>query len=78
MKSFDVYVKFYPDLQYYRRELREHERILKYVSLYVQDKICICILLNLHRYLMLDRRRQELKSHYESAHEILRLDRLPF
>ena len=74
--SFEL--KFYPNLQYCQRELNERENILKYVSLYVQDKINICALLKIQKYLFLDKGRQELKYAYDSTQETLRLDRLPY
>jgi hypothetical protein len=47
-------IHFYPDLRYCRCELKGQQRILKYVSLAVQDKLCYCALLKIQKYLMLD------------------------
>jgi hypothetical protein len=47
-------IHFYPDLRYCRRELHGEKRILKYTSLYLQDKLCLCNLLKIQKYLMLD------------------------
>jgi len=45
---------FYPDLRYCRRELEGGTRMLKYLSLYLQDKLCLCGLLNVQKYLLAD------------------------
>jgi hypothetical protein len=50
---------FYPDLRYCRRELKGGERLLKYVSLYMQDKLCLCHLLKLQKYFLLDENMSE-------------------
>jgi len=55
---------FYPDLRYCRRELEGEKRILKYVSLYEQKKLCLCGLLKVQKYLMLNERAKELKNDY--------------
>jgi len=65
---------FYPDLKYHRGELYGKERILKYVSLYVQDKICICDLLKLHRYLLLADKLQKFKDNKRFNHELSELN----
>ncbi len=36
---------FYPDLQYCKRALKDEEQILKYVSQYLRNEICLCDLL---------------------------------
>ena len=59
-------IHFYPDLQYCRSELKEQQRILKYVSLQVQGKLCHCALLKIQKYLMLD----ELISVYKNDSEL--------
>lgn len=46
---------FYPDLRYCRRELEGDARILEYVSLFIQDKLCLCNLLRIQRYLVGDK-----------------------
>lgn len=53
-------VHFYPDLRYCRRELTEETRILKYVSLFVREKLCLCGLLKLQKYLVLHKKADEL------------------
>jgi hypothetical protein len=53
---------FYPDLRYCRRELQGEQRILKYVSLYLQDELCICSLLKIQQYLLADKITSELKN----------------
>jgi len=52
---------FYPDLHYFRGELEGEKRILKYVSLYMQDKLCLCSLLKIQKFLLLDEKTNELK-----------------
>ena len=56
----DLY--FYPDLRYCRKELEGKQRILKYVSLHLQDKLCLCSLLKIQKYLWADEIRSELKN----------------
>ena len=46
---------FYPDLRYCHEELKGEARILKYISLFEQEKICLCTLLNIQNYLFADR-----------------------
>ena len=46
---------FYPDLQYCRKELDGETRILKYMSLYLQDKICLCTLLKIQKLLLAEK-----------------------
>ncbi|MDL2214228.1 hypothetical protein LJB76_01550 [Clostridia bacterium OttesenSCG-928-O13] len=41
-------IHFWPDLRYYRGELAGTARILKYVSHYLKDEICLCTLLKAH------------------------------
>lgn len=50
---------FYPDLRYCRRELQGGQRILKYVSLYMQDALCLCNLLKLQKYFLQDKNMRE-------------------
>ena len=50
---------FYPNLRYCQRELEGDERILKYVSLFVQDGICLCELLVAQKLLLADKVRTE-------------------
>ncbi|MCL1995019.1 MAG: hypothetical protein FWG63_02345 [Defluviitaleaceae bacterium] len=50
---------FYPNLRYCKRELVGDESILKYVSLFVQDKICLCELLAAQKFLLADKIRTE-------------------
>ena len=57
-------IHFYPDLQYCRRELDGEKRILKYISLYEQEKICLCSLLKIQKLIMLDETIDHLKSNY--------------
>jgi len=45
---------FYPNLRYCRRELVGEERILKYVSLYMKDELCLCHLLDAQKYFLAD------------------------
>jgi len=52
-------IHFYPDLKYCRRELVGDERILKYVSLYMKDELCLCHLLEAQKYLLADRMKNE-------------------
>ena len=54
------HVHFYPNLRYCRRELTGEERILKFVSLYMQEKICICELLGIQKFLLADKLRDSL------------------
>jgi hypothetical protein len=51
---------FYPDLRYCRRELEGSERILKFVSLYMQEKVCLCELLGIQKFLLADKIRDEM------------------
>lgn len=55
-------VHFYPDLRYCKRELTGRKRILKYVSLFSQDKLCLCGLLKASEYLHLDHRSKDIKA----------------
>ena len=50
---------FYPDLRYCKRDLKGGERMLKYVSLYMQDKLCLCNLLKLQTYFLLNKNMSE-------------------
>ena len=74
-------IHFYPDLQFCQRELEDEERILKYISLYAQGKICICSLLKIQRYYLLDqkiRNLKDVKAIMDSADEEARLASLPY
>lgn len=64
---------FYPDLRYCRRELAGEARILKYVSLFLKEKICACALLKLQKYLALDEMLGELKADYDLRYDLERL-----
>ena len=68
----EVY-EFYPDLRYSHRELTGKRRILKYVSLYVQDKICLCALLKIQKYLMLDAKIASLKENHNLQFDLDRI-----
>ncbi len=63
-------VHFYPDLRYCRRELTGGERILKYVSLFIQDKLCLCGLLKIQQYLSLDAGIQALKADQDLKYQL--------
>jgi hypothetical protein len=55
---------FYPDLRYCKRELKDEQRILKYISLYLQGIICLCNLLNGQKYLFLSKYANDLEDSY--------------
>jgi len=57
---------FYPDLQYCRKELDGEARILEYVSLYKQDKLCLCHLLRVQRFLVGDKITGQLTSCWDN------------
>jgi hypothetical protein len=57
------YMHFYPDLQYCSRELKDEKRILKYISLFVQDKLCLCGLLKIQKILFMNKHENELKDY---------------
>ena len=61
---------FYPDLRYCRRELEGEKRILKYVSLYMQDKICLCSLLKLQTYLPMEKLCRRIKKSYNLSNDL--------
>jgi len=61
---------FYPDLRYCRRELEGEKRILKYVSLHMQDRLCLCSLLKIQKYLVLEEKASELKESYNLQYEL--------
>lgn len=61
---------FYPDLRYCRRELEGEKRILKYISLHMQDRLCLCSLLKIQKYLMLEEKASELKESYNLQYEL--------
>ena len=63
-------IHFYPDLRYCRRELEGEQRILKYVSLNLQDKLCLCGLLKIQKYLLVDKIRSELKNDYDLKYQL--------
>lgn len=67
-------IHFYPDLQYRRRAPEGEARILKYVSLYMQDKLCLCSLLKIQKYLLLDEKTDELRADYALRYELSRID----
>jgi hypothetical protein len=52
---------FYPNLRYCRRELSGQTRMLKYVSLFMQEKLCLCHLLKLQKYCLLDEMIRDIK-----------------
>lgn len=56
------HIHFYPNLRYCRRELKGDERIMKFVSLYIQEKICLCELLGIQKFLLADKLRESLIS----------------
>ena len=68
----------YYDVEYCKRELKGEERILYYLSLYEQGEISMNDLLDMHRYLFLDRELQKLELSYNKVSEILRLEQLPY
>ncbi|MDR1246865.1 MAG: hypothetical protein LBK57_07530 [Clostridiales Family XIII bacterium] len=55
-------IHFYPDLRYCRRELDGETRILKYIGLYMQDKLCLCSLLKIQKYLSSDKQISDLRN----------------
>ena len=54
---------FYPDLRYCKRDLTGNSRILKYISLHMQDDLCLCSLLQIHRYLNMESEMEKIKQH---------------
>ena len=66
-------IHFYPDLRYCRRELDGATRILKYVSLHILDKLCLRNLLKIQRYILLDEKRNELKSSHNLQYELMQI-----
>ena len=64
---------FYPDLRYCCSELSGEQRILKYVSLYLQDKICLCSLLKIQKHLMLDAKMASLKESHNLQFDLDRI-----
>ena len=67
-------IHFYPDLRYCKRELECEKRILKYVSLYMQEKLCLCSLLKIQNYLLLDEKRSELRSSFNLKYDLGQLN----
>ena len=63
-------IHFYPDLRYCRRELEGEQRILKYMSLYLQDKLCLCSLLTIQKYFLVDKIRSKLKNDHELKYQL--------
>ncbi len=63
-------VHFYPNLCYCRRELTGEQRILKYVGLFMQEKLCICGLLKIQRYLELDASIMALKADHDLKYQL--------
>jgi len=73
-------IHFYPDLLYYRREFEGDEQILKYISLYMQEKIDLSSLLKIQTYYQLDNKLRSLKkdSALERALSLNLDNRLPY
>jgi len=65
---------FYPDLQYCRRELEGEQRLLKYVSLYLQDKLCLCSLLKIQKYLSAEEIMNGLKNDHDLTYQLERIN----
>jgi len=63
-------IHFYPDLRYCRRELKGETQILKYISLQMQEKLCLCDLLKIQKYLLLDKKVSELKDDHELKYQL--------
>jgi len=61
---------FYPDLQYCRRELKGEKRILEYISLYLKDKLCLCSLPEVQKFLLVDKMRSDYKEHHELEYQL--------
>jgi len=61
---------FYPNLQYCRRELKGEKRILRYISLYVQDKLCLCSLLEVNKLLLADKLLSNCREHHELEYQL--------
>jgi hypothetical protein len=59
---------FYPDLRYCRRELEGEERILKFVSLFIQNKLGLTSLLKAQKYLSAEKTVNELKNDGDFKH----------
>ena len=68
------YMHFYPNLQYCRRELEGETRLLKYVSLYMQDKLCLCSLLKIQKFLSVDKTLNELKKSYDLEYQLKQIN----
>jgi len=77
-------IGFYPDLQYCRQELEGEDRILKYLGLYMQEKIDVYSLLEIQKYLMLEKapcnqdKQEKTKAIMERIDNLAYLDELPF
>ena len=61
---------FYPDLQYCREKLEDETRMLHYVSLYMQDKLCLCSLLKIQRLLPADKVTSKFKKDHSLQYEL--------
>jgi len=55
-------VHFYPDMKYCKRELYGEELLLKYLSLYIKNEICVCDLLKLQELIAVDKVVNSIKS----------------
>jgi len=62
---FSEVTHFYPDLCYCRREPKGETRILKYISLHLKGELGLCELLEVQKFLMLDRQMQKCKDHHQ-------------
>ena len=56
----------YPNLQYCRRELEGEERILEYISLYMKKELPLSELLNMQKYLLVDKTWRNLRGSYDA------------
>ena len=64
---------FYPDLRYCKRELEGEARILKYISLHLQDKLCLCSLLEIQKYLLAEKIGSDIKESHDIVDGLKRL-----
>ena len=65
---------FYPNLQYCRRELKGEKRILKYISLHLKDKLCLCSLLEVQKLLLADKMLNSCREHHELEYQLKSID----
>ena len=65
---------FYLNLRYCRHELENEMRILKYISMYLQDKICLCDMLKLQRYLPLEKMTNDFMKDYDLKYTLERIE----